>query len=353
MVIFGAGASYDSAPVFPIPTGYTGTWLGDVFRPPLTKDLFYPPRSDGAFDAALDAYPQLQTIGASLRTIPTGTTLEQTLAQLQAEAKDIPGRHRELMAVRFYLQQILWTTPHQWYQRSHGSSNYSTVIGRLRDWQTRTKEPVALVTFNYDQLLDYAYAAAFDFDPASRNSYDLEGYVTNNDFLLFKPHGSVNWARRIESNIPDVPGDSSGPAYLIRRAAEVRTTDEFEIVSDFRRTLSERDATIGRVPALAIPMEAKSIFECPPRHSKTLIARIPEVTRLLTIGWRASEHTFLHLWRDRVNSELKIHVVSPGDPEGIQTNLAAGGIRGVMSRSKMGFTEFAEHGQHAERLRSW
>src|SRR5258708_98851 len=89
---------------------------------------FSPVLHNGAFDEALNAYPQFQTIGELLRRVPDGTTLEQRLAQLQAEANEIPGRHRELMAVRFYLQQILWATPAQWYQRSHKASNYSTVI---------------------------------------------------------------------------------------------------------------------------------------------------------------------------------------------------------------------------------
>lgn len=166
MVIFGAGASYDSNPVFA--DSYQS------YRPPLTKDLF-DARSD--FDAALDAYLQFQTIGSRLRHLPAGLLLEQRLAQLRAEAESIPGRHRELMAVRFYLQQILWTTPDAWHLNSHGSSNYSTVIGCLQDWQVRSEERVALVTFNYDTLLDRAYSATFDSNPAQ--SLDLAGYVVS------------------------------------------------------------------------------------------------------------------------------------------------------------------------------
>jgi hypothetical protein len=150
-----------------------------------------------------------------------------------------------------------------------------------------------------------------------------------------------------------VPDNALGRSSLIQRAAEVNETDEFELVGGHGRVTSQLDSTVNLIPALAIPMDAKSIFECPKLHMGHLVSSIPEVTRLVTIGCRAGEHSFLELWPDRLNPELKIHVVSPGDPAGIRANLEAGGIRGSVSESKMTFTEFAEHGHFAELLQSW
>jgi hypothetical protein len=95
------------------------------------------------------------------------------------------------MAFRSYLQQILWTTPEQWHHHRHRRSNYSTVIWRLQDWQNRNGERVALVTFNYGTLLDRAFAAAVDFDPASQIDVNLPGYLANSNFV-FSSH--TNWS---------------------------------------------------------------------------------------------------------------------------------------------------------------
>jgi hypothetical protein len=48
-------------------------------------------------------------------------------------------------------------------------------------------------------------------------------------------------------------------------------------------------------PALSIPVEKKDEFSCPSEHVTALEAILPRVTKMITIGWRASEEEFLNM----------------------------------------------------------
>jgi hypothetical protein len=43
------------------------------------------------------------------------------------------------------------------------------------------------------------------------------------------------------------------------------------------------------LPAMAVPMAAKTDFECPQDHLDALRAELPRVTHVLIVGWRAAE----------------------------------------------------------------
>ena len=62
-------------------------------------------------------------------------------------------------------------------------------------------------------------------------------------------------------------------------------------------------------------MEKKPGFECPEEHFAALTRAIPEVTRLLLIGWRGTEQHFLDLWRENFPKGLKRVQVVAGDWE--------------------------------------
>lgn len=61
-------------------------------------------------------------------------------------------------------------------------------------------------------------------------------------------------------------------------------------------------------PAIAIPIENKKTFECPTNILKGLESAIPEVTKVLIIGWQAKEAHFLEMLRSRRMDSLK-HVM--------------------------------------------
>ena len=105
LVIFGAGASYDSVSqsiLARISEPDRQEW-----QPPLAADLF---RDRSVFEEVLSRLPQCAALVSDLqRKVAAGASLEQELGIWVArEATEYPPRHRELMALRFYLQETLW-----------------------------------------------------------------------------------------------------------------------------------------------------------------------------------------------------------------------------------------------------
>jgi hypothetical protein len=88
----------------------------------------------------------------------------------------------------FYLQQILWACGTRWHKLSHGVTNYAELLARLDKWRYQRNERVALVTFNYDTLLDEAVRWTLGLQ-----LHSVESYIAAEEYKLIKPHGSVNW----------------------------------------------------------------------------------------------------------------------------------------------------------------
>jgi hypothetical protein len=65
-------------------------------------------------------------------------------------------------------------------------------------------------------------------------------------------------------------------------------------------------------PVIAIPVQNKAVdsFAFPSSHLKYLRERIPEVTRLLIIGWAGRENHFHDLWKERGASVEQLVVVA-------------------------------------------
>jgi SIR2-like domain len=118
-----------------------------------------------------------------LQSIAPGKTVEHVLETLQNEGKTDPERQRQMAAIRFYLQLVIWQCEHQWDTTvAYGITNYVALLDQLR----RTENmPVLLVTFNYDQMIEQALRTVNI--PIS----DLSHYIQHDTFKLFKLHGSV------------------------------------------------------------------------------------------------------------------------------------------------------------------
>ncbi len=83
LVIFGAGASYDSVPARPpSEPRYVRERLD--CRPPLANELFL---DSGPFAEGLSRFPECHAIVPYLRRVPPDQTLEHVLETLQAEAE--------------------------------------------------------------------------------------------------------------------------------------------------------------------------------------------------------------------------------------------------------------------------
>jgi len=129
----------------------------------------------------------------------------------------------------------------------------------------------------------------------------------------FKLPGSINWARVVASPISysDI-NEWAVAREHIERAAELQITNRFVLADQRPCGVLSHEAL---VPAIAIPVEQKAYFECPARHLSELEKLLPDVDRLLLIGWRATEDHFLSLLTKHIRGPLRGLVVSGSDGE--------------------------------------
>ena len=95
-------------------------------------------------------------------------------------------------------------------------------------------------------------------------------------------------------------------------------------------------------PALAIPVETKRHHECPDDHLEALQACLPKITKLLLIGWRASEVPFLQLLAKNLQRDLFVMAVTEsGDGQKVIDKLKGAGITGkFLSFNGGGFSAY-------------
>jgi len=331
-VIFGAGATYDSVPSSPATSDDIFAKVGP--RPPLTKHLFL-----DRFNAILAQYPQCRPIVPYLKQISEASSIEQELEKLQSEGREYAERFRQLAAITFYLQDMIAQTQRQWESISQGITNYRTFIDQVLHHMANIGK-VCFITFNYDTMLDNIL-------PFGGGFPTIADYVSNENFKLIKLHGSVNWAREVETEIANLGRDAAKRSdadlvnELIERTPELKLSDTFHVVANPHvRELNGK----ALYPAIAIPAQSKQRFECPQAHVDALKACIPEVDKMILIGWSGNEQFFLELLRDNLRKSLKIMLVT-GTEEGghqLEAKLKASGITGEV-RTSTTFTDFVVH----------
>lgn len=151
MVVFGAGASYDSAAFYPAPDSNHNCRHWN-FRPPLASELFC---DRDIFREGRSRFNTFNSHLSSLANPPEGSSVEGELERLRGEATERVERHSELAAVQFYLQSVLWECQDGWKgELVRSGSNYSALLDQMETARRKMKEKVCLVTFNYDTLLE-------------------------------------------------------------------------------------------------------------------------------------------------------------------------------------------------------
>ncbi len=326
MVIFGAGASYDSREV-----GYASTW-----RPPLASELF-DVRRWGDF---LEQYHQVAALIPDLEK--PGVDVEGLLEKYQNDAKEeYPKLRVSLIAIRYYLQSMLSNCENYWLRETKGITNYSPLVMQIDRF---VKGEKVLVSFNYDTLLERALTSTVTVRFAT-----LSDYISS-DYKVIKPHGSVDWWHRVD--FPEFPAQRSLPAddripAVIDRAQDLKINPAFEL------QLPTRAIPFGTpiIPALSIPVATKSEYECPDDHQRVLAQSFQNVTKVLVIGWRATENRFLRSFAQGIGrNRPHFLVVSRDEPSAvlveqtIKDRLREHGASAEYSRLPYGFsTAIKEH----------
>jgi hypothetical protein len=301
MVIFGAGASYDSSPDFlphrPLAGHFgsdpTASNLSESWRPPLATQLFQDIQGVFGDIVANPRYRKLLPILSRLRRPRSGRSgsVEEELESLLAEGNADPERKRQLFAVRYYLHDLLLKVTDEWLKRTNGVTNYVTLLDQIRSRNT-PGEPVCLVTFNYDLLLDRALLS-FGY----RQLDPDKPLHAHPNFRLLKPHGSVDWARYVD--VP--PGTRLSVEQVIEQADTITLSKEY-ILADATdpRQMFTFDRPI--VPAIAVPVQTKTeeTFEWPQSQRAALEQFLPSVTKILIVGWQGREAHFLEMLQDKL-----------------------------------------------------
>lgn len=336
MVIFGAGASYDSAQAFPIADNPKGG-NGGPWRPPLANDLFRDRHE--AFGDLIRKYNKLTRILPYLRGPTSERTVEQILESLQEQGRNYPERQRELAAVKFYLADLLMEVTNRWVERTNGITNYAPLLDEILRLDNSGEE-ICLVTFNYDLLLERALISFRDF-----REKGPEDFLTSHPRLkIFKLHGSVNWSRTVGA-----AGALYAPNQIIEQADSLVPSDRFVPANAAREYGAGR--RYGSVfPAIAIPVQTKTSnhFECPLAHREYLVGMLPRITKILIIGWQAREAHFLQILHRQLPRLRSIMVVGANEDDAGATlkhfigEIGYGGLayRQTVFVAQGGFTNF-------------
>jgi hypothetical protein len=312
LVIFGAGASYDSVLHFPPPAPPSGSQNNcspvivparapvEDFRPPLANQLF---DNRELFVAVMNNYPACKPLVNLLRG---DIQVERQLAKFEQESGTYPLRRQQLAAIQYYLHHMLWDCQVRWLRHHQGITNYATLLDALERWRHDHGERICFVTFNYDTILEESITELWKYKFDS-----LESYTAHPAFRVIKLHGSIDWGLHLQDRLPPL----TKPAEIIESATRgIESLGTYGKVSVPARF---PDGTLG-FPALAIPVEKKSEFSCPEDHRRALAEVIPNVTKIITIGWRATEQHFLNMLKARLTglkAGVDLMVVS-GDLKG-------------------------------------
>ena len=318
MVVFGAGASYDC-----VPTESLAMMSAD-HRPPLGSGLF---ANRSIFNALLsNLQEELGPVLPLLRRLPrVGINIEEELERLRAQAATHPRTAIAINAIRYYLRDALGLCGTYWHRESQGGTFYAELLRRLDIWHLTNPEPIGFVTFNYDTLLDTAAQSVLGLDFRS----DVSRYVADAQYKIFKLHGSVNWAVGIQHQLMSQEELDEYTEKRLMREIGLTPTDLYGYPHQFttQRLLS--------LPAIAIPMQNKSDsdFACPKAHLKALAECLPQVTRLLTIGWRGAERHFLDVLNGRLTNLQLGWAVAESTEAATETvqNLATAGLSNVVA----------------------
>lgn len=290
MLIFGAGASYDSAP-----TRQVSDFPREEYRPPLANQLF---EARSSFNSAMRRFPDCLPVIPRLQH----GNVERALEHLLMEANDYPQRHRQLAAIKFYLQMTLWECESKWKEEAlRGISNYTALLDYVERWRDRSNgleevlggyREVCLVTFNYDTLLESGLRSAL-----GRDILSMAHYIEDGPYKVIKVHGSTNWVRDIENRLESESGKHLWKVVeeTIARAPELVITDKYRLLNPTNHPFGDFQARGVGFPAIAIPVETKRAFECPQDHLDALRECISRVTKLLIIGWRGRDQHFVDL----------------------------------------------------------
>ncbi len=281
-------------------------------------------------------YAEMAGIVQRLVDLPDGVTVEERLDEIQRESETTyPSAKRELMAVRYYLRWVMWAcTQSTTTQTDAAVTNYAFLVSRLDRWRIANQakpEDVLVVNFNYDTIFDRAFRRQLKGLSRPENVADYATWIPGWSYV--KVHGSSDWAEVVEG-IP--PGYNAFDSDVVAAAEQITPTSEYlwwdvpPTSANSTLILKPGEPPAVIMPALALPLRSKSLYSCPKQHLDALREKLPQVTQLLTIGWRGQDEHFLKELRAANLGRCQILIVtkSEGGLAAVAEALHRGGVDG-------------------------
>ncbi|MBS4066513.1 MAG: hypothetical protein KGZ74_18270 [Chitinophagaceae bacterium] len=282
MVIFGAGASFDSV--------YSYNYNLDEFkwRPPLGNEIFTTRKN---FMGIFQNYPGVISLLSYLNAIDDIEDFFQKRYDFTQTYK--PKEFiAELINIQFCLQHLFYSISHENFDI--GLSNYDILVNQALEYAIAKKEDVLFVTFNYDLLLEFALKKKyFTFQ---QRDLKINEYLST-PIKIIKPHGSCNWFRRFNEN--PFREDYNFRYQIFNDKYDFEKIESM-LDNDIEVVNNPGIANAFYFPQLLIPFKSKDSFIMPKEQKDYLDNNLHRVSEILIVGWKGTEYNFLNLLKEKL-----------------------------------------------------
>jgi len=217
---------------------------------------------------------------------------------------------------------------------------YSMLINKINDYGI---DRVLVINLNYDTLFErpLAYLLNHSFEKIE-DYFDLTPA-----WKVLKPHGSINWAKRIIYNEADLQGNHDSYLKYLATVDELKLDEKIIVLKEYT---DEFIPKVGAVyPSMVIPIEGKYEYCCPDDHIEKAKAILSECDAFLIIGSSFKDKDVSDILKSSVERAPKLLQMvikaTKNDPEKIDiseriTNAVRSSPRGFLD----GFHEFMASG---------
>jgi hypothetical protein len=361
LIITGAGASYDVINEEIISSEASGT---SSYRPPLTKNIFYPPLPDarevgspdeesGYILTCLREHPLAYQAGYEFHNLfgknNAEANLEKFLSELKSSNKFIIKS--QFWAIPLYLYDLFFKISTGYLPTSYGlPSNYKSLIDKISQ---SNYNQIIWLNLNYDLLADYAIKISTNNELKDLNDYMELQTQDGLKIKYTKPHGSVDWFKKISD--PDIRWEDIKLGRLptgfeSRLSKEIYKEGSFPETQAFTTSKGEMTFSFpeGWYPAITAPIgEYDFVYQ---RHVKDIVPDLKKTDAILCIGFGALDKDILELIKKEMPEIKKLQIVNGPRAEGEHAhqriinhcyNVTLNHIEAVFEG---GFTQFVKKG---------
>lgn len=278
LIILGAGASHDFT--HPTTLGFDEHKHKLIF--PMTDHLV-----DGKFvdNEIQSRYSEVKILFARLVSCTQRSSFEKCL-----EGWD---DYKQLSALRLYLGDYFWKK-----SQDKAVTDNPSNFGALVDYIKKSPAKGAcIVTFNYDVLLENVLGL----DRFFHLSNYIDGSVDN--IRIIKIHGSCDWYHLMSRVANDIyTALSQHPEFFNKPNLDILT----------KRWLEQPKSGANqffRIPAISLPTTSTKSYACPRDHIQLLTSTLPEIRKVLIIGWKAGDSFLLEKLKE-IKEPIHLTVVS-------------------------------------------